>query len=156
MWRLTYVVFFVMHTLGSSDSIRQIKMENAAQFKVVFVCDSGVGRSLCSPSLSFLQSTPQCAAANVAAHINPGCKDLEEDRGGKGSCTEERGQRKVWGLAELATQCFRCCRNTTVVTTVVKSQKLVFEKFFKFYCYYRCICFATYQLYSSLRTTMST
>ena len=95
-------------------------------------------------------------AAVVAANTNRGCKDLEEERGGKGISTDERGGRKVWGLAELATQSFRCCRNTTVVTTVVKSQKLVFEKYFKFYCYYRCICFTTYQLYSSLRTTMST
>jgi hypothetical protein len=100
-----------------------------------------------------LQSTPQRAAAIVAAHISLGCKDLEEDRGGKGSCTEERGGRKVWGLAELATQCLGCCRNTTVVTTVVKFQKLMFEKYFKIYCY---IYLTTYQLYSSLRTTMST
>jgi hypothetical protein len=63
---------------------------------------------------------------------------LEEERGGKGRSTEEREGRKEWGLAELATQCLGCCRNTTVVTNVVKSQKLVFENFFKFYCYYIC------------------
>ncbi len=44
-------------------------------------------------------------AAVVAANINPGCKYLEEERGEKGSSTDERGGRKVWGLAELAIQC---------------------------------------------------
>jgi hypothetical protein len=70
-----------------------------------------------SPRFATLHSTPQHTAAIVAAHINPGCKDLEEDRGGKGSCTEERGGRKVWGLPH---KCFRCCQNTAVVSTVVK------------------------------------
>jgi hypothetical protein len=38
------------------------------------------------------------------AASNPGCKDLEEERGGKGRSTEEREGRKEWDLAELATQ----------------------------------------------------
>ncbi len=39
-------------------------------------------------------SAGNVAAAVIAANINPGWKDLEEDRGGKGSSTEERGGRK--------------------------------------------------------------
>jgi hypothetical protein len=74
-----------------------------------------------------LHSTPQRAAAIVTAHINPGCKDLEEDRGGR-----EVALRKGEELAELATQCFRCCRNTTVVTTVVKFKSLCFRNISKF------------------------
>ncbi len=50
-------------------------------------------------------------------------KDLEKERGGKGRSTEEgKGGRSWPGLG------LRCFRNTTVVTTVVKSQKLVFGK----------------------------
>jgi hypothetical protein len=98
-------------------------------------------------------STPQRAAAIiVAAHITLGCKDLEEDRG---RSTEEREGRKEWAWT-IRPQCLRCLRNTTVVTTVVKSQKLEFEKYFYCYCYYHYCLFHTYQLYSSQRTTMST
>ncbi len=52
-------------------------------------------------------SAGNVAAAVITANINPGCKDLEEERGGKGSSTEEREGSKEWGMAEQATQCFR-------------------------------------------------
>ncbi len=59
------------------------------------------------------------------------------------------------GLDDQATV-FQMCRNTTVVTTVVKAQKLLFEKYFYYYYYYNYYLFHTYELYSFLKITMST
>ncbi len=51
------------------------------------------------PHVLLKSSEPQVVKLILEAEAgqsftNPGCKDLEEDRGGKGSSTEERGGRK--------------------------------------------------------------
>ncbi len=62
-------------------------------FQTVNHCsDWGLYPTRAKPFIRVAMSASICISSG--ANLNPGCKDLEEDRGGKLSSTEERGGRK--------------------------------------------------------------